>query len=169
MGPRRITRQLPAGRTAIDERRRHRPARHKRASSHIRGGIESSYHAPLEQLVDAEVTFDSSNVLDRETGFKVDLFFLGTSQLDIWQLQRRIRIDLPGLVEPLWVTAAPDLILRKLWWFEMGGEVSDRQWRDIVSVLRVQSETIDTQALEADATAVGLGSLLDHALTSARR
>ena len=36
-----------------------------------------------------------------------------------------------------------DILLQKLRWFRQGGEVSNRQWRDIVAIVRVQGDRLD--------------------------
>ena len=45
--------------------------------------------------------------------------------------------------ESLVVKAPEDSVLRKLLWFREGGGVSDKQWRDIVSILRVSRAHLD--------------------------
>lgn len=45
----------------------------------------------------------------------------------------------------------------------MGGSVSDRQWRDIVSVLRQTGGTLDEAYLDAVASGAGLTDLLARA------
>ena len=64
----------------------------------------------------------------------------------------------------VWVGAAADQVLRKLDWFRLGGEVSDRQWRDVLSILRVQGDRIDREQLLADAEPLGLADLVTRAL-----
>jgi hypothetical protein len=32
----------------------------------------------------------------------------------------------------IWIASAEDSIVRKLDWYRRGGEVSDRQWRDVL-------------------------------------
>ena len=107
--------------------------------------------------------------MELSTGFKIDLFFLGDGSLDRWQLERRQLVDVPGLSRPLWVTSPADLILRKLWWFQLGGEVSDRQWRDVTMILRVQRQRLNTASLAADASEVGLDALLHRAFEEVSR
>ena len=53
---------------------------------------------------------------------------------------------------------------RKLSWFRDGGEVSDRQWRDIIGVLKEQANRLDREYLERLASELGLTDLLMRAL-----
>jgi hypothetical protein len=48
-------------------------------------------------------------------------------------------------------------------WFRAGGEVSERQWSDVVGVLRMGAK-IDRDYLVHWATALGLGDLMARAL-----
>jgi uncharacterized protein YqgV (UPF0045/DUF77 family) len=45
------------------------------------------------------------------------------------------------------VCTPEDIILAKLEWFRMGGEVSERQWRDVLGVIKVQAEGLDEDYL----------------------
>jgi hypothetical protein len=46
----------------------------------------------------------------------------------------------------------------------MGGEVSDRHWRDILGVLKVQGERLDRPYLQRMAGELGVGDLLGRAI-----
>jgi len=109
-------------------------------------------------------------VIHLDTMQKVDLFVLGDGLLDRLQMARRqqIILDDDGL-ERLWIGSAADQVLRKLWWYWLGDEVSERQWRDVLVILRVQGAAVDVVDLRATASAVGLADLLDRALDQARR
>jgi hypothetical protein len=133
----------------------------------IVGALSQTYLAPLAPIMAACREHGSFNLLRLDTGFKVDLFFLGEGQLDRWQIERRVEVRIPGLALPLWSTSPADVVLRKLWWYRMGGEVSDRQWRDVISVLRAQRRALDFAALTEDAARVDLSDLLASALAAA--
>jgi len=58
-------------------------------------------------------------------------------------------------------------VLRKLDRYRLGGESSDRQWRDITAILRVQHGRLDEDYLDTTAALVDLHELLAPARTEA--
>ena len=40
-----------------------------------------------------------------------------------------------------------DIIIHKLQWYKMGGFVSERQWLDIIGVVKVQADLLDKKYL----------------------
>lgn len=66
------------------------------------------------------------------------------------------------------VALAEDTVLSKLEWFRLGGETSERQWWDVVGVLRVMQD-VDRGYLERWAGDRGVGDLLTRALSDAGR
>ena len=78
-------------------------------------------------------------------------------------------VTLPGRPRhpELWVTSPVDQVLRKLDWYRLGQEASDRQWRDIIGLLQAQGPQLDVRELRADAGQVALGELLEQALEAA--
>ena len=65
------------------------------------------------------------------------------------------------------VKSAEDSVLRKLLWFVEGGEVSERQWRDVVEILRVSGPTLESSYLDDWAPRLGLSDHLARARRSA--
>ena len=95
---------------------------------------------------------------------KVDVFVAGGDEFDHDRIARRrpIHVD-PGSEAVLYVDTAEATVLRKLEWFRRGGESSERQWRDVVSVLRVRRAQVDGQYLRFWADRLGVTDLLDRA------
>lgn len=99
------------------------------------------------------------------TVVKVDFFVLGDTPFDRVQLERRrLSPVLAGSDRRVFVSSPEDLILRKLGWYRLGGGVSDRQWRDVLGVIKVQAERLDLDHLRRWATVLGLWVLLERAL-----
>jgi hypothetical protein len=46
----------------------------------------------------------------------------------------------------------------------MGGETSDRQWRDVLGLVRVAGDSFDLAYLRQWATSLGVADLLERAL-----
>jgi len=64
------------------------------------------------------------------------------------------------------VASAEDTVLAKLEWFRLGGETSERQWWDIVGVLRVGAGA-DRAYMNRWSAALGVSDLLERALADA--
>ena len=76
-------------------------------------------------------------------------------------------LDSGGTSIPHPMPRAEDVILLKLDWYRAGGEVSERQWGDVLGVLRVAAGDLDRVYLSQWATQLGLSTLLDRALLGA--
>ncbi len=55
-------------------------------------------------------------------------------------------------------------MLAKLEWYREGCEVSDKQWRDIVGVLKVQGSALDRDYLARWSRELQVADLLERAL-----
>ena len=123
------------------------------------------FYADLTAIEQAIQDRTSFNVLHLETMFKVDVFVAQERSLDIAQLARRQlhRLGAPETSD-VYVITAEDIVLAKLEWYRLGGQVSDRQWLDILGVLRVQADQLDTSYLRRMADEMGLADLLQTAL-----
>ena len=49
-------------------------------------------------------------------------------------------------------------------WYRMGGEVSDRQWRDILGVVKTRRGQLDIKYLRQGAVDLGVEDLLERVL-----
>lgn len=108
----------------------------------------------------------SFNVIDLRNGFKADIYLLGADEFSRAQMARASAVDLqPG--ESLPFASPEDVILHKLRWYRMGGETSERQWLDVLGVLKVQRQALDRDYLRHWAAEIGVTDLLDRALSDA--
>jgi hypothetical protein len=74
--------------------------------------------------------------------------------------------DPPTFVD---LSSPEDTILAKPDWYRCGGEVSSRQWNDILSVLRFQRGRLEMDYLMKRVAELGVGDLLTLALEQAER
>ena len=110
----------------------------------------------------------SFNAIHAESGFKVDVFVPAAGSVGRQQLARRTLETLGAEGgQRLFVSTAEDVVLAKLEWFRASGETSERQWRDVVGVLRVQGAAIDRTYLREWAVRFGVLDLLERALADA--
>jgi hypothetical protein len=120
---------------------------------------EAALHRAIE-------TRGTANLIHQDSQIKVDLFVAGGTPLDDQQLARRQRVEVrPGQV--IYIHPPEDILLQKLRWYRRGGSVSDRQWRDIIGIVRAQGERLDRAYLASNAPSLEVESLLDRALLEA--
>jgi hypothetical protein len=129
--------------------------------------VNAEFYVPLEDARAAIEAHTSFNLVDTAHGLKVDLFVLGGGLLDQMQIERRMSVAIPGVADQIWVTSPEDQVLRKLDWYRSAGHASERQWRDVLGILRVHGDAMDRVYLDEIARAVGLDGLLDDATRAA--
>ena len=131
--------------------------------------LADTYYVDEDAVADAIRRASMFNVIHLDTMLKVDVYIASTS-FDRSALSRRQRdslvVDEPA--REFAIASAEDVVLHKLRWFRDGGEVSDRQWGDIMGVLRVQGDRLDVDHLRRWASVLGVADLLERALRDAR-
>ena len=125
--------------------------------------LSEDFYVDSEALQRAIRECSSANLIHQATQLKVDIFVAGGTPLDEQQLKRRQRVEV-GTNRILHVHPPEDILLQKLRWYRRGNETSDRQWRDILGIIRVQARQLDRDYLYANAPVLKVEDLLARAL-----
>ena len=143
----------------------------------IRIGIDNvnvfCEHAEKDFLVDkrsvmaAVKEHRSFNIFHEKTALKID-FFTKIDEYRDHQLKRAQEVALPFTETKIKIPTPEDIILAKLGWYRLGNQVSERQWSDILGVLKVQGERIDQEYLRDWAAKLNLSELLARAITQCK-
>ena len=130
--------------------------------------LKEEFYMDAETICDAIKRHSSFNLIHFETMFKVDVFVLKNRNFDRQAFLRRIQrpVSESGLLQ-LFFATPEDIILNKLEWFKRGGEIADRQWNDVIGVMKVQGAELDTSYLKQWAEELGISNLLEKAFNDA--
>ena len=127
--------------------------------------LGGGWHADRVAMREAARSRRSFNLLHLETMFKVDVFVMPDAPWERSQMARREALRIGAAEQDVaYFAAVEDVILAKLRWYRMGGEVSDRQWRDVLGVLALQAGRIDQDYLARWARSLQIADLLERAL-----
>lgn len=129
--------------------------------------LESQYYIDEDAVRDAITRHSSFNAIHFESILKVDVFIPKARLFDQEELQRVYLKAFEGNSRLFYVASPEGTILNKLEWYRMGGEVSDRQWNDILGILKVRGTTLDMAYLQKWATVLKVTDLLERALVDA--
>ena len=130
--------------------------------------LKNDFYVEEEMIRKSIELCSSFNVIHFETMFKVDIFVLKGDKASKIEMSRRQSFPITGESgKELYLTSAEDIIVRKLFRFDLGGRVSERQWKDAISVLQVQGKQLDSDYLRQAAARKNVSNLLDNAVTEA--
>ena len=128
--------------------------------------LDGTFYIDGEMIREAILHQGSFNLIHRATMFKVDVFLLKERPFDQVQLERRQeQIVTADPERKAYICTAEDIILAKLEWYKAGGEISERQWRDVMGVLRVQAGHLDMEYLQEWAAELDVLDLLEKAIS----
>ncbi len=128
--------------------------------------LGDDFFADVEMMKNAIKQGMSFNLIHKETMFKVDIFPKADRPFDQSQLNRGV--SLPLAVDPMrtaYIASPEDNILAKLEWYRKGSEISDRQWQDVINVIKIQGDRLDHDYLHQWALQLGVEDLLAKALS----
>jgi hypothetical protein len=107
------------------------------------------------------------NAIHLDSAFKVDVY-TARDDFSILEIERRMPENiLPNSDTVVYIATAEDTVVAKLVWFGKGGKVSDRQWSDVLGILKVQKGVLDYDHITRWCEQLGVRDLLDKAMAEA--
>jgi hypothetical protein len=111
--------------------------------------LKNEYYIDEKMIANPIRTKSSFNLVHLESMLKIDFFILKNNPYSFKELERRVKDKIEDETNSIniYLCSPEDIILNKLEWYKLGGEISDRQWTDIIAVIKVQSENLDKDYL----------------------
>lgn len=113
------------------------------------------YYADEAAIAEGLATRSFFNIIDMDSGLKIDFWPLKDDEYSQTQFRRRQTATIEG--RTAWLLSPEDIILAKLLWFKMSE--SERQWRDIMSVWQALQDGLDQGYLKTWAARLSIADL----------
>ncbi|MBS1989953.1 MAG: hypothetical protein JSS83_05505 [Cyanobacteria bacterium SZAS LIN-3] len=125
--------------------------------------VEPDFYVSKESVIEAVNRRSSFNLIDFSSGFKIDIFLPRNRNFDRKQFLNKVMVAVSS-DDNVYFASAEDTVLAKLEWYRAGKEVSDRQWNDIIGVVKMQESNLNVDYMREMAKELGLADLLARAL-----
>lgn len=130
--------------------------------------LEKDFYVDRGALLEGVRTGLPCNAIHRTYHVKLDLYIRADEGIFAEERRRARRMQLTrDPASEANVASAEDTVLQKLAGYRKGGEVSDRQWRDVLGVLKAQGVRLERDYLREWGRALGVFDLLQRALVEA--
>jgi hypothetical protein len=127
--------------------------------------LQGQYYIDEVMIAEAISHRSSFNVIHLETSIKIDVFIPADELYARTAMDRR-RADTLSEAQAsqeFFFCSTEDIILHKLLWYQSGGGVSERQWLDVLGVIKVQADSLDKEYLKRWSKELGVFELLQRA------
>ena len=132
--------------------------------------LEDDFYVDSDSIEEAIKLRKSFNLIHQATMFKVDVFLPKPRLFDQAQLDHGVEMEVASDPQRMArIASAEDIVLAKLEWFRIGDQVSERQWRDILGVLKTQWGRLDVEYMQKMAITLTVSDLLERALEEAAK
>ena len=135
----------------------------------LRQELEKLYYIDEGMIKKAIQNSSSFNLIHLETVIKIDVFIFK----DIPFHQNALELKIKDTFEDddkktkFYFSSPEDIIISKLQWYELGGKVSERQWLDIIGVIKIQGNSLDKNYLQVWSKKLKIFKLLENAFIDA--
>jgi hypothetical protein len=131
-------------------------------------GLRAEFYVDEDTVREALLRGRAFNIIHLVSAYKFDLFPLrGENEFEQQEFARRLTVRVApfgGDPVPFHVATAEDTLLAKLDWFRQGGGTSEKQWNDMLGIVRTQGERLDKEHLRFWAKRLRLEEVLDRLL-----
>ena len=127
--------------------------------------LASDFYADAAMMRDAVRAGRAFNLIHYPSSYKFDVFPLSPDPYYQLQFQRRETTELPVPGEEslrFQVATAEDTMLAKLAWYDSGGRISERQWNDVLGIVRIRGDLLDVAYLRRWAAHLKVADLLER-------
>ena len=124
--------------------------------------LARDYYVDADVVRVAVKTAGLFNAVHYASAIKADFFVAGDDAFEAERLANRLPVAIAAGV--LYVDTAEQTILRKLEWYRRGAEESERQWRDVQAIVRIQGDRLDYERLRLWASRLGVADLLQRVI-----
>ncbi len=128
--------------------------------------VQSNYYFNEASIDEAIRNNRSFNLIHLATAIKIDIFILKKRPYDQQTMPRKVKNKLASSID-VYFCSPEDILLNKLEWYKNGDCASEKQWSDILGVLRSQKKKLDSNYLNKWAKDLNLEELLTKAITDA--
>lgn len=137
--------------------------------SQLFAALNDTFYIDEQAIRRAILERRSFNVIHFDSLFKVDVYIPSSDEFSQQQLKRRRQETLsPDSSQTIYLATPEDVILSKLRWYRLGGEVSGRQLMDVAGIIKVQDQSLDVSYLRDWADRLNVRDLLEKVLDEAR-
>jgi len=135
----------------------------------LRQELESSYYIDEDVIKEAIQNISSFNLIHLETTIKIDVFIFKDIPYRQNALERKIKdtFEDDDIKTEFYFSSPEDIIISKLQWYELGGKDSERQWLDVIGVIKIQGDSLDKNYLKVWTKKLGIFELLKNAFNDA--
>lgn len=127
--------------------------------------LTDAFYLSQDAIRQAHRRGESFNVIHLDTAFKIDVFICRDMPFHRQILSRRRKLLLDESLNKEFELVSPeDIVLLKLQWHKDGGAVSEKQWNDILGVLKTQGDGIDISYMRQWAEKLSIRKSLENAL-----
>ena len=137
--------------------------------SQLRQFLEKEYYIDEDLIKEAIRDKSSFNLIHLDTAIKIDIFVFKGSSYERTAIERRIKNRLgENVQEPeIYFSSPEDVIIAKLQWYKKGRSISERQWFDVIGVIKVQSDFLNKKYLQNFAKRLSIFKSLKKAFEEA--
>jgi len=131
--------------------------------------MQAEFYVDSDTVTQAVRRRSSFNAIHFETVQKIDFFIRGQDDYAREEMRRRLAVAVDEVSQcKVFIASPEDIILQKLIWYRMGARISERQWNDVLGVIKVQGDRLDRDYLNYWAQALKVADLVEEAWRNAR-